>query len=203
MKTLKRYCKLIPLIIYPYVYLIVLLIYILVALFVPSDHEQTATDMSMKMIYYGAIVYNIYVLCFSIYHSVSIIRKKIPAYEAAKMNLVIKSLHIPSYCFHFFMGFIGAAMSIWGIGFLLVAFVVTVLSILLTGISSIGCGIRMKQEGILTWKYIIWMLIGSFICFADIGIAIAYVSVSRKRYLAETGRSVTTILKQTFSQNGD
>ena len=39
--------------------------------------------------------------------------------QAARMNLIIKGIQIPAYIMHFILGFIGLAMSVWGIGFLL------------------------------------------------------------------------------------
>lgn len=148
-KLLIQYSKLIPLILYPFAYLFFILIYIIITLAVsPSTNEG---NWIMTIMYWIAIIYNICMLCFCIYHSASIVTKKIPASDAAWMNLAIKGFQIPSYIFHFVMGFIGAIMGIWGIGFLLVAITVCVLSILLTGISAIGCGIRMKQERILTF----------------------------------------------------
>lgn len=188
-KTVVQYSKLIPLILYPFAYLFFILVYIIVMLVFPSSDSEEFSKLSMTIMYWTAIIYNIGMLCFCIYHSVSIVIKNVPASDAAWMNLAVKGLQLPSYIFHFLMGFLGAAMSIWGIGFVLVAFTVIVLSILLTGISSIGCGIRMKQEGILTFWKALLMIIGSFIFCVDIIIAIIYVVISKKHDMTNAERN--------------
>lgn len=176
-----QYSKLIPLILYPFAYLFFILVYIIVALVFPSLGSGEIFD---KIMYGIAVIYNICILCFCIYHSVSIVNKKVPVSDAAWMNLIIKGFQIPAYIFHFLMGLLGGVMGIWGIGFLLVALAVSVLSILLTGISAIGCGIRMKQEGILTFWKALLMSIGSFIFCVDLIIAIVYVVLCKKHDLA-------------------
>lgn len=192
-KKLKQYSRLIPLILYPYTYLIVLVIF-----FISNLDEN-----GISILYWLGIIYNIYVLCLSIYHSITVVRKQIPARDAASTNLLVKTLQIPSYIFHCLMLFIGMAMGIWGIGFSIVALTVNVLSILLTGISAIGCCVRMKQEGYLSTGLVILMMIGSFLIFLDIVVAIAFVIISRKKQITDTGKNFYQSVKQSFSQNGE
>ena len=101
--------------------------------------------------------------------------------QAARMNLIIKGIQIPAYIMHFILGFIGLAMSVWGIGFLLWAVLIDLLTILLTGISSIGCSIRMRKERLVSLPGAIFMGIGCFIYCADVVIAIVYVVKARKK----------------------
>lgn len=49
----------------------------------------------------------------------------------------------------------------------------------------------------------ILMLIGSFMICLDIVVAIAYVIISRKKQLSDTGKNIFQSVKQSFSQNGD
>ena len=97
------------------------------------------------------------------------------------MNLIIKGIQIPAYIMHFILGFIGLAMSVWGIGFLLWAVLIDLLTILLTGISSIGCSIRMRKERLVSLPGAIFMGIGCFIYCVDVAIAIVYVVKARKK----------------------
>lgn len=204
MKILKRYVNLIPLIIYPYVYLFVILFYILALSVHPSAGNDTFSNTLNNVIAWGTAIYNIYLLCFCIYHSVSIVRKDISAFDAALMNLVVKGFHVPSYIFHVLIGLLGVCLGIFGgFFFIIIAFTVTTLTLLLTGISSIGCGIQMKREGLLSFGKVFLMQIASFLCFADIGVAIAYVVISRKNHSTATGRGIVNTIKQAFSQNGE
>ena len=97
------------------------------------------------------------------------------------MNLIIKGIQIPAYIMHFILGFLGLAMSVWGIGIVLWAILIDLLTILLTGISSIGCSIRMRKEGILSTAAAILMGIGCFVYCADVVIAIVYTVKARKK----------------------
>lgn len=184
-----QYSKLIPLILYPFAYLFFILIYIIISLAFPSSGNEGNSDPIMTIMYWVAIIYNICMLCFCVYHTASIVNKQVPASDAAWMNLAVKGFQIPAYIFHFLMEFIGLAMGIWGIAFVLIALAVSVLSILLTGISAIGCGIRMKQEGILTFWKALLMSIGSFIFCVDIIIAIVYIILCKKHDLANAERN--------------
>ena len=158
-----KYGKLIPLVLYPYAYWLWII-----------------CEQEMPLII-ATLIYNIYVLVISIYYPVSVIRKKIPAHDAAKANLLIKGLQIPAYLFHFLMGIAGVAIGpIFGIPLILMAVVIDWLTIMLSGISSIGCHVQMKREGLISTGKAFWMLIGSFVYCVDIFIAIKYVKISKK-----------------------
>ncbi len=158
-----KYGKLIPLILYPYAYWLWII-----------------CEQEMPLII-ATLIYNIYVLVISIYYPVSVIRKKIPTHDAAKANLLIKGLQIPAYLFHFLMGIAGVAIGpIFGIPLILMAVVIDWLTIMLSGISSIGCHVQMKREGLISTGKAFWMLIGSFVYCVDVFIAIKYVKISKK-----------------------
>lgn len=177
---MKKYVKLLPLILYPYAYLLWIIFMVVTQ---DTVIEEISEQMDLGMGIYGIIfvVYNIYVIFISIYHAVTTARNDSPAKEAARTNLVIKSVQIPAYIFHFIMGVIGFCMGIWGIGFLLVAVLVDVLTISFTGISAIGCGIKMKKEGHMSTGAAVVASIGSFLFCIDIFVALFYVVKSRKK----------------------
>lgn len=174
---MKKYIKLLPLIIYPYAYLIWLILQ-----FVTSDTVKKLIGIEGDIILFKAIfiIFNVYVLFSVIYNIIVTVKGKYTAYEAAKMNLTIKAWQIPAYIFHFLMGAVGLLMSVWGIGFLMVAVIVDVVTIALTGLNAIGCAVKLKKDGIIPLRTAFLYGIGSFIFCIDIFVALGYVRRSRK-----------------------
>lgn len=142
MNEFLKYLKMIPVIIYPYIYVLILAVFFLFVGVLPED----TTDISLLVLLIIAVIYNLVFLCHRNRQCGTSARGKLTAGQAARMNLIIKGIQIPAYIMHFILGFIGLAMSVWGIGFLLWAVLIDLLTILLTGISSIGCSIRMQQR---------------------------------------------------------
>ena len=173
MNEFLKYLKMIPVIIYPYIYVLILAVFFLFVGVLPED----TTDISLLVLLIIAVIYNLYSFVIVIVNAVQTARGKLTAGQAARMNLIIKGIQIPAYI----LGFIGLAMSVWGIGFLLWAVLIDLLTILLTGISSIGCSIRMRKERLVSLPGAIFMGIGCFIYCADVAIAIVYVVKARKK----------------------
>ena len=153
MNEFLKYLKMIPVIIYPYIYVLILAVFFLFVGVLPED----TTDISLLVLLIIAVIYNLYSFVIVIVNAVQTARGKLTAGQAARMNLIIKGIQIPAYIMHFILGFIGLAMSVWGIGFLLWAVLIDLLTILLTGISSIGCSIRMRKERLVSLPGAIFM----------------------------------------------
>lgn len=177
MKEFTKYLKMIPVIIYPYIYVVILAVFLMFMNVLPSDDS----DAAMLGLLIVAVIYNLYSFVIVIVNAVQCARGKMTAKQSARMNLIIKGIQIPAYIMHFILGFIGLALSVWGIGFILWAILIDLLTILLTGISSIGCSIRMRKEGFLSTAAAILMGIGCFIYCVDVVIAIVYVVKARKK----------------------
>ena len=168
---MKKYLKLLPLILYPYPY-----VFLLAGAPIMSLIEAAPVEVQTIVVLVPIILFNLYVIFISIYNSVMTARGSMTAYEAAKMNLTVKAWQIPAYIIHFIMGLGGLLMSIWGLPIILYAIIIDLFTIILTGINSIGCSIKMKKE----CKTSILMGIGCFIYCVDIVVAIAYVVISKK-----------------------
>ena len=177
MKEFLKYLKMIPVILYPYIYIFILAVFRGFMDALPSDYNTFAV-VGLLLV---AVIYNLYCFVIVIVNAVQGARGKMTAREAARMNLIIKAVQIPAYILHFIMGLIGMALSVWGIGIILWALLIDFLTILLTGISSIGCSIRMRKEGLLSSTAATLMGIGSFIYCADVVIAIVYMVKARKK----------------------
>ena len=166
MNEFLKYLKMIPVIIYPYIYVLILAVFFLFVDVLPED----TTDISLLVLLIIAVIYNLYSFVIVIVNAVQTARGKLTAGQAARMNLIIKGIQIPAYIMHFILGFIGLAMSVWGIGFLLWAVLIDLLTILLTG-----------KERLVSLPGAIFMGIGCFIYCADVAIAIVYVVKARKK----------------------
>ncbi len=177
MKVFLRYLKILPVIIYPYMYVPILAVFLHVIDALPDSYYNAA----VIGLFVTTVIYNLYSFIIAIVNAVQAARGKMTAREAARMNLITKGVQVPAYILHFIMGFIGMVLSIWGIGLILWSVVISLLTILLTGISSIGCSIRMRTESILSTTATVLMGIGCFIYCADLVIAIVYVVKARKQ----------------------
>lgn len=164
---MSRYLRMIPVMLYPYAYLIPLLILFLV----PAEGDNMGR-VYVFVFNYGLLIH-LAVFTLAIHNA--IMTAKDPAYSVrtgADINLLIKGVQIPAYIFHFVLACLGTFMSIWGIGVILFAIVVDFLSILTSGISAIGVHIRMAKQGYVSKGVAVLLAVGSFLYCVDVGIAI-------------------------------
>src|SRR5574344_2519601 len=125
---MSKYLKMIPVMLYPYAYIIPLLTLFLT----PAENDNMAKVYVFVFLY--AIVLHIAVLALVIYNAIITANgKKYTAADGAKINMITKCVQIPAYIFHFCLGCIGLGMSIWGIAVIGFAVIVDLLSILMTG----------------------------------------------------------------------
>ena len=98
----------------------------------------------------------------------------------AKQNLTIKCVQIPAYVLNFAIAIIGVMMSVFGLPMSAWAIAIDFLSIVLTGVSAIGCGRTLYKEGKIDRTAAIWTTIGSFVYCADVVIAIVWYCKGKK-----------------------
>lgn len=173
---MKKYIKMLPLILYPYAYLLLFLTFFLAG----DAFEWIEHNITENFVIILIQAYHIIVLIDAIYGAVGVARSDDTPKQAAHMNLLIKGLHIPAYIFHFILGLAGCVMSIWGIGFIVFAIVIDVLTIAFTGIHAMGCMIKLKKSGVLSTVKTVFAVIGSFIFCVDVVIAIVAFFVTVK-----------------------
>ena len=181
---MKNYLRMIPVVLYPYLYIPALIIYSMVYDYLPDDPDK---------IFYGFIafivIYNLYCIVIGILNTVETVKGEVTLSQAARINLIVKCLHIPSYCFHVVLFIVGALLSVWGIPFMLWACLISCITICLTGIASVGCSIRMYKEERLNMLACIFMGIGCFVFCADLVIAVIYLvkAISTKKVQKRMG----------------
>jgi len=150
----------------------------LIGTFEGLGEDIKGTDMDgADVIFY---VYNACVVIIVIYNIIRTAGNRYTAYEVARMNLTVKAWQIPAYVFHFLMIVCGLLMGIWGIAVWMVALLVDVLTIALSGANAIGCAIRFRRAGEINTLCMILMIIGSFVFFIDLIVAIVYVILGKK-----------------------
>ena len=71
-------------------------------------------------------------------------------------------------------------MSVFGLPMIAWAIAIDFLSIVLTGVSAIGCGRALYKEGKIDRTSAIWTTIGSFVYCADVVIAIVWYCKGKK-----------------------
>ena len=172
---MKKYIHLIPLIIYPYAYIIFFKIN-----FRLDDVSTKISDILADNFHIIVFVYTLITLMCAILSIVYVKKGKYSVYDVVKMNLIVKSLHIPAYIFHFGMFICGMFMSVWGVGFVMVAAIVDVLTIALSGINAISCAVGLKRRELLSMKQTIIYVVTSFIFCIDYVVAIIFMFKCKK-----------------------
>lgn len=171
---MKKYLKILPLILYPYAYLLFLVFVFFIGKLV--SERSAAVDIFSAIGMTAAVLYNLWVLILVLWSAIGGLKRYTPA-EAAKMNLAVKALQIPAYLFHFLMGMAGMVMSIWGIGFITLAVIIDLVTIFLSGLFAIGSVRRLKKEGILSSGTAFLAGLGSFLYCVDVIAAIVLVVI--------------------------
>lgn len=172
---MKKYIHLIPLIIYPYAYLIYLMV-----LFTVNDISSIMSDFMTDTLIITVISFSLLTLMCAVLSIVYTLRGKYSACDAAKMNLIVKAIHIPAYIFHFIIFIYGVLIGIWGIAFVMIALIVDLLTISLTGINAISCAIGLKKQGLISSKKAIIGVWASFVFCLDFIVAIIYMKDCKK-----------------------
>ncbi len=175
--NMKKYIRLLPLIIYPYAYILQ---------FILEDIIETILKKNWGLsfsidITISAAVFTTLTLIIAISSTVLAVKGKYTSLETAKMNLAVKAWHIPAYLLHFAMFCMGFIAGIWGVAFVMIAIIVDVLTIALSGINAISCAAKLKKDGIISKGMAIFLGICSFIFCIDLIVAIVYVRKAKKQ----------------------
>lgn len=162
---MKKYIKLIPLMLFPYAYLIWLFFL----------NNLIPDNISMHM----PEIYMTLTLVFTIISTVIVAKNKNSAVSAAKQNLIVKAVQIPAYIFHFILGLAGFVASVWGIGFIMFAVIIDFMTIILTGVFAVGCNIKICRQGVISKGTAVVTSIFSFVYCTDLIIAVILLVASK------------------------
>lgn len=162
----KKYMKLIPLILYPYMWLIMILLLV----YVPWKSNLTIAKLMMLI---TGVVWLVYSLVIAVVSSLQ--QKAYTPGEAAFMNMLVKLLQIPAYLINLIVGIIGVPMiALWGLGvFVIILMIIVDMSaIALTGIQSLGTCTNLYRNHVLGKGLSLLCKTGSFLFCIDVAVAI-------------------------------
>ena len=98
----------------------------------------------------------------------------VPPEKLAKLNMIIKLVHIPAYIIHFILGALGTLASVWGIGFVLWAIIIDLITIALSGTHMLSCVISIIKHKAANTAISVVAAILSYIYCIDVVVAIVY-----------------------------
>lgn len=182
-----KYLKMIPLIFYPYAYMI-----IIIWAYIDKDIMDYDNYSMIVMIY--AIVIHILSLSSMIFNLVQSCRGKYSTVEVSRINLITKCAQIPAYLINFFFGLLGLLMGVWGIIIVGFMIIVDLLTIFQTGISSIGVVKTFKKEKALDATLCNLLGFLSFIYVLDVVASIIFylrgLSFEKKKKINENNNDI-------------
>ena len=181
---MKKYLMRLLLLIYPYIYVL----FLIIDGFVLGRFGEELADAMLTAL----MIYHVLVLVTAVGGAVEINRKKYSASDAAKVNMVIKFGQIPAYILHFVIGVIGFLLGIWGILILLYAVIVDLVAIALSGTHALGCVIKMRRENFLSTLWTVLAVIGSYIYVVDVIVAGALIYHCDRMEYGPTGKRTQT-----------
>lgn len=165
-----NYIRLLPLMLFPYAYLILLLMF----------YKMPDSFLSSEALPITVIVYLALTLISTVFGAFYAAISKLSPRKAATLNLVVKAVQIPAYIFHFILGMLGTVASIWRIGLIMFAIAIDLVTIALTGIHAVGCTVKNCKSGAISKCAAAFMSIGSFIYCIDLIAAIVLRVMSNK-----------------------
>lgn len=160
-----KYLKMIPLIFYPYAYMVVIIL-----MFTGIDDVENF-DFGLFIGIYAILVHALSLISIII-NIINSLRGKYTPKQIAKINLITKCFQIPAYLVNFFLGLLGLLMSVWGIIVIVFVVVVDFLTILQTGINALGVIRVFKKKNVLDKTICTLFGFLSFIYVIDVIIAI-------------------------------
>lgn len=170
---MKKYIKLIPLILYPYLWIIC----VIVGLWMESFEIDIQETPLAYLLNVGSILMPLIVLyCLGVSVLSAILQKNYSPAEAAGLNMLVKLLHIPAYIINFIVGVVGIpAIALYGLGIFIIELMIAIdiSTIIFTGMQAVGASINMYKKRVINKAFCVIYSIMSFVFCADVVVAIA------------------------------
>jgi hypothetical protein len=157
-----------PVIIYPYVYMAVIayLVILTNASSLSPTEQMNAIVISFPI---NSLVIGVLISDFII-NAHGIVEAK----SLARLNMIVKLVHIPAYILHFVIGMVGTVASIWGIGLILWAVIIDLITIAISGTHALSCVIGVSRRKAANTVVSVTTGILSYIYCVDVAMAIVY-----------------------------
>ncbi len=160
---------------YPYIYMICVATFYYIDDVASELYEEASLGM-----FIFAIICNLYMLIVVVVNLIRASKGKCNAIELVKLNMIIKLVHIPAFVFHFLLGMFGVAACLWGIGFVMWAILIDLLTIGLTGMIGLSASVSCRKEGMITKPMAFLYGFLSYIYCVDVISAIVFYVKLRK-----------------------
>ena len=120
----------------------------------------------------------------------------------ARLNMIIKLVHIPAYVIHFVLGLLGTLASVWGIGFILWAVIIDLITIAITGTHAVSCVIGISKKKTVNKWILVTAAILSYIYCVDVVVSIVFYIIVRKksRSLSVADNVTESYIRKGFSR---
>lgn len=182
-----KYLRLLPLILYPYAYIIYINVGTTLLLLESAFLEYIISHTSSFFV----IIYQLLTICAILYSTVKITKDNHTVYDATKTNLVMKCGHIPSYILHFYLVYHGYCLGgAFGTALSVLAMIMNTITILISGIYACGCMVKLRKEKVFSTPKAILASMASFVYGIDIVLAIVLFCVNRKQKDAQQAQDM-------------
>ncbi len=136
-----------------------------------TDFSSTVQSIGFTSIIPITLLVNRYVIIVTTTYKEKANAGNITAFDSVKLNKTIKMAHIPAYIFHFLLGIAGLFLSIWGIGFILWAIIIDLLTISISGSIAASACTCCEKEGLLSETASKKLKKSSYIFIEDVSVA--------------------------------
>jgi hypothetical protein len=158
---MKRYLPLLLVIVFPY-FIVFSLFCIFTGFLIETFFQNNGLLLLLALI----IIYTIAMICSIMTFIISLVKKR-SAQEVARINMIVKLLHIPAYIIIFIIGLFGL-ITIFTMAISIVLVIMDCMTIFLTGLIGLGGIIRGLGENKLSKKEAVIHAIFQFVFCADI-----------------------------------
>lgn len=180
---MRKFLQLLPLILFPYMYMIVFAVVMMLGNYTDVINEGVSKFLDqygLLLILATIVVSNTWSFVIAIVNSLSASKGKIDVRKACYWNMLIKLIQIPAYIINFIIGLFSFALSVWGVGFLIWVVIVDLLTIFYTGINAIGaCVASSKQKVWPKWVTVLFGFLNFIYC---VDVCVAIVMYVKTRY---------------------
>ncbi len=186
MKGVWKHLKMLPVIVYPYLYMVAACIVFIVALVEDNTTQSYEyTMLSIVIAVFSAVFVTLFCLLLAIFNSIRSGKNAYGTYYPTRMNLMIKCIQIPAYVINFVIGMLGIVMSLWGIGFIALAVIVDFLTISISGTNNVGTCVNLYKTNVLTKGKAVLFSVLSYVYVVDVFVAIYLFIQARKNRIRD------------------
>ena len=164
--------KMLPILLYPYLYMIIVSVSPVIADAVPESVSSYLNIYNPINAFVMTVIVHVLVILSHITFIANAVKGNYSAKDLALLTAICKLVHIPAFILHFLLGALGLFASIWGIGFIAWAIVIDILTILQTAV-------RCTKEKVFSTTYsAIFSVLGFIYCIDVVSSILVFIKTS-------------------------